>query len=309
MFLKKSNKLILFIACFVTSVIQINAQQDPQYTMYMFNTMSVNSAYAGTNDHALISGLHRSQWVGLDGAPSTQTLSFDTPINKRVGIGFSVVNDEIGPSNEVLLDGNFSYKIPLTAKTKLSFGIKAGARLLNVDFTKGATASSLDSAFENNIDNQFMPTIGVGALLYTNSSYLGLSIPNFIETEYYDADTGLIAEERFHVFLIGGYVFDLKRNIKFKPAFLTKLVEGAPLSVDLSGSLYFNDKVHVGISYRWDDSVSAIVGIHITKQLMVAYAYDLTTTDLGNYNNGSHEIILQYRFFKNKTKFRSPRYF
>ena len=286
----------------------MNAQQDPQYTMYMFNTMSVNAAYAGTNDYSLITALHRSQWVGLDGAPSTQTIAYDTPINDRVGLGFSVVNDEIGPSNELFLDGNFSYKIPVTAKAKLSFGIKAGARLLNVDFTKGSTASSLDAAFENNIDNQLLPTIGVGALLYTNKSYLGLSIPNFIETEYYDADTGLIAEERFHLFFIGGYVFDLKKNIKFKPAFLTKLVDGAPLSVDLSGSLYFNDLVHAGLSYRWDDSVSAIVGVNITKKLMVAYAYDLTTTDLGNYNSGSHEITLQYRFIKNSV-LRSPRYF
>lgn len=299
-------KSILISLLTLLSFQQFFAQQDPQYTMYMFNTMSVNSAYAGTRGYTSIVGLHRSQWVGLDGAPRTQTLAIDGPVSKRVGLGLSVVNDEVGPSDEFYIDGNFSYTIPVDNNYKLALGLKGGLRIFNVDFSVGSTQVS-DRAFQN-IENKLLPTVGVGLYLFSNNKYFGLSVPNFLRDEHYDSQMRTVAEERLHLFIIGGWVFDVSRNTKFKPAFLVKHVSGAPLSVDLSANFLFNERFRLGASYRWDDAISAMVGFDLGRRLLIAYAYDYTTTELSNYNNGTHEITLRFNIFKDKI-LKSPRFF
>lgn len=300
------NITVLFLILFGLEVAL--AQQDPQYTMYMYNTMSVNSAYAGTRGHMAIVGLHRSQWVGLEGAPRTQTLAIDTPVSERVGLGLSVVNDEIGPSDEFYVDGNFSYTIPIDGSYKLSFGIKGGIRMFNVNFAKGDQQQQGDSAFQQDIDNRILPTVGAGLYLFNDNKYIGLSIPNFLKDEHYDSKFETVAEERLHLFLIAGWVLDLSRSTKFKPALLVKHVEGAPLSVDLSANFLFNERFRLGLAYRWDDSVSGLVGFQISKNMLIAYAYDYTTTELSNYNSGTHELTLRFEIFKDKI-LKSPRFF
>ncbi|OEK07788.1 hypothetical protein A8C32_14965 [Flavivirga aquatica] len=284
------------------------AQQDPQFTNYMYNPMSVNSAYTGSRGHLTVFGLHRTQWVGIDGAPTTQSFSIDSPVGKNVGLGFSVVNDRLGPSDEFYIDANFSYTLNISDTKKLSFGVKGGGRLFSVDWTKGLFRRQ-DATFQQSINNRFLPTIGVGVYYHTGKSYLGLSVPNFFTDEHYDDVQESVAAERLHFFLIGGTVFDLNQRIKFKPAFLVKHVVGAPLIFDLSANFMFNDNFRLGAAYRWDDSVSGLAGLQITPKLLVGYSYDFTTTELRKYNSGTHEIFLRFELRSKEKQLKSPRFF
>ena len=294
------------------------AQQDAQFTQYMYNTMSVNPAYAGSRGALSIAALHRSQWIGLDGAPTTQTLNVHSPIGKSVGMGLSIVNDEIGEgvNQETSFDVLFSYTIPTSETGKLSFGIKGGGHLLNIDFTVlNQYVQELDGT--NNIDNKFSPNIGAGVYYHTNKFYLGLSVPNFLETEHFEPSsnsnqsTSYLASERMNFYMITGYVFDLSDTWKLKPALLTKWVEGAPLQVDMSANFWFNQKLSLGAAYRWDAAWSVLTGFQITDSFMVGLAYDKETTDLGNttFNDGSFEVFLRFELFKNLDKIISPRFF
>jgi len=303
----KSTRNILLILSVILCFYSMNAQQDPQFTQYMYNTMSVNPAYAGTRKHISIIGLHRSQWVGLDGAPRTQTLAIDTPMGKRVGLGLSVVNDELGPSEELYTDVNFSYSIPVSSNYKLSFGLKGGFRLFNLDFNKGIQNQSGDESFQT-LDNRFLPTVGAGMYLYSKNKYIGVSVPNFLQEEHYDRDLDVVAAERLHLFVIAGWVLNVSNHTKFKPAILMKHVEGAPLSIDASANFLLYDRFRLGLAYRWDDSISGLLGFQIGRNLLIGYAYDYSTTELNQYNSGSHEILLRLDIFKDKV-LKSPRFF
>ena len=305
--------VILVMACFGG----VMAQQDAQYTQYMYNTISINPAYAGSRGVLSFVGLHRSQWVGLDGAPRTQTLNFHTPVSERVGIGLSIVNDEIGngTNQDTYFDAAFSYTVPTSAEGKLSFGLKAGGHLLNIDFNKLANfRAELNSTGQNNIDRKFAPNFGAGVYYHTDTFYAGLSVPNFLKTDHFDESAGnasFLAEERINIYFITGYVFDLNPNLKFKPAALVKAVSGAPLQVDLSANFMLNDKFNLGAAYRWDAAVSALFGFQISDQFMLGLAYDRETTELGNsaFNDGSFEILLRYEFLTKFKKVITPRFF
>ena len=235
-----------------------NAQQDPQYTQYMYNTQVVNPAYAGSRDVLSIGLLYRTQWVGLNGAPKTATLTADTPIGSldNMGLGFSLVHDEIGPATETNITVDYSYTINTSHSSELSFGVKAGIDLLDVDFTKLHLPGGVipdDPNFQNNVDSKLEPQIGAGVYFNTERFYAGLSVPNFLTTKHFDSsviDNPNIevteAAERMHYFLIAGYVFDLSDNLKFKPATLVKAVGGSPLQVDLSANFLINEKFTLG---------------------------------------------------------------
>ncbi|CAM1367011.1 conserved exported hypothetical protein [Tenacibaculum sediminilitoris] len=306
-------KIILRICLLLSmcSFFELKAQQDPQYTQYMFNTMSVNPAYAGSKGHTVITALGRTQWVGFKGAPDTQNLSFDTPLGfSGLGLGLNLVNDKIGPSHEVYFDGNLSYTIETGTENYLAFGLKLGGRLLNIDWSKGTRVDD-ESLFANNINGKFLPSVGAGVYYHTPKWYVGLSVPNFIRTEHYDGDLESIkttAVERMHFFLIAGYVFDITESIRFKPATLIKVVSGAPLSLDISANVLFNNKFRAGLAWRWGDSMSALLGFQVSDSLLIGYAYDLTTSNYNVTNTGTHEIMLRYEVFE-KLKYRSPRFF
>jgi type IX secretion system PorP/SprF family membrane protein len=293
----------------------IHAQQDAQFTQYMYNTININPAYAGSRGVLSIFGLHRTQWVGLDGAPVTNTASVNTPINgTNIGLGVSVINDRIGPSNESNIAVDFSYSIPVSETYKLSFGLKGTANLLDVDFSKLNQYDKNDYVFDTNIDNKFSPNIGVGLYLHSDNTYIGLSAPSLLETKHFDryAGTGSnshIAKENMNLYLIAGHVFDLSYNVKFKPSLLTKYVQGAPLQVDLSGNFLINEKFVAGVAYRWSAAISAMVGFQATDSWFIGYGYDLETTRLSNYNSGSHEIFLRYELFNKYNRIISPRFF
>lgn len=301
------TKLILIITLLAGFISY--GQQDPQYTQYMYNTVKVNPAYAGSRENLSIFGMHRSQWVGLDGAPVTNSVSAHAPTGKNVGIGISFVNDRIGPMDENTLSADFSYTLETSYDWKLALGLKATANLLSVDFTKLNIYNSSDPRFQNNIDNQFSPNFGLGAYWYSEYAYLGFSVPNILETKRYNDNDLSVLKENIHYYLIGGYVFDIAYNIQFKPAFMTKVVNGAPLQVDLSANFLFSEKFTAGLAYRWDAALSALVGFQITESLFAGYTYDMETTRLANYNSGSHEIFLRFEVFSNSNKVVNPRFF
>ena len=275
------------------------SQQDAQYTQYMYNTLSINPAYAGSRDVFSFVGLYRSQWVGLDGAPTTYTASMHTPTGKRVGLGLNIVRDEIFISEETYIDVDFSYTLDISEKGKLALGLKGGAHLLDVNSNRANTGAEngSDSEAEIFIDNKFSPQVGIGAYYYTNKFYLGLSAPNILETEHFDEsnnsnNSSSTAKEKINFYLMTGYAFDLNEDLKFKPALLTKLVEGAPLQVDVSANFLIKEKVTLGAAYRWSAAFSGLVGFQISDQLMLGFAYDRETTELQQYNDGSYEVFL-----------------
>ncbi|PRX57430.1 type IX secretion system PorP/SprF family membrane protein [Flagellimonas meridianipacifica] len=304
---KKCKGILFPFFCLIT--LAASAQQDPQFTQYMYNTLSVNPAYAGSRGHLTALLIHRSQWIGINGAPTTQVLAVDGPMGNNVGLGLVLSHDALGPSSEVFVDGNFSYTLQLDDDNrKLSFGLKAGGRLFNVDFNEG-TIQNPDVAFQNNIENKFFPTVGAGVYYHTKSSYLGLAVPNFFSEEHYDGAEQEIATERLHYFLIGGKIIDLTPDLKFKPAFFVKWVPGAPVIADISANALLRETFNFGVAYRWDDSFSALLGVQISPDLSVGYAYDLTTSDLGDFTSGTHEIFLRYEFKTVEKRLKSPRFY
>jgi type IX secretion system PorP/SprF family membrane protein len=295
------------------------AQQDAQYTQYMYNTMSVNPAYAGSRGQLSAAALYRSQWVGLEGAPKTQTLNLHSPIrNSRLGYGISVINDNIGDGvvQETQFDAVLSYTVDVSLDAKLSFGLKVGGNMLSLDFN-GLNNFDSENIQGENIDNKFSPNFGVGVYYHTNKFYAGLSAPNMVETEYFDNSqrdansVQFLSKERMNFYLITGYVFDLNNNFKFKPAVLTKVVGGAPLQIDLSASFLFNDKFSFGAAYRWDAALSGLLGFQLSDQFMIGLAYDRETTELGGtqFNDGSFEVFLRFELVKSFRRMVSPRFF
>jgi type IX secretion system PorP/SprF family membrane protein len=308
--MRTTLKTAIFLLVSVASY----AQQDSQFTQYMYNTININPAYAGSRESMNIFALHRTQWVGLEGAPVTNTASIHTPINgSNVGLGISVINDKIGPSDENNISVDFSYTIPASDTYKLSFGLKATANLLNIDFNKLSQYDPNDYLFQTNIDNKFSPNIGVGLYLHSENTYFGLSAPNLLETRHFDRysskGSSLLAKEKINYYLIAGHVFDLTGDIKFKPSMLAKMVTGVPLQVDVSGNFMFNNKFVAGVAYRWNAAMSAMVGFQATDSWFIGYGYDLETTKLANYNSGSHELFLRYELFNKYDKIISPRFF
>lgn len=285
------------------------AQQDAQYTQYMYNTTVINPAYAGSRNVLSINGLYRAQWVGLEGAPKTQTLSIHSPMGERVGLGGNILRDEIGPTSETYVSGDFSYTLPVNDRTNFAFGMKAGFYSLTVDFRKLLIYDPTDPTIQNNNINQTSPIIGVGGYLYTDKWYIGLSTPNLLKTDHYTNSTVSKATEEMHIYAIGGYVFDINPDLKFKPATLFKMVKGAPLSVDVSANFLINKKFTLGASYRLDAALGALAGFQVSDQLMLGYAYDYDTTDIGQYNSGSHEFFVRFEFITRVKGKVSPRFF
>lgn len=292
------------------------AQQDAQFTQYMYNTMAINPAYAGLRDRLSVFALHRTQWVGLEGAPVTNNVSIHSPIgyDNKMGLGLSIINDKIGPSDESDIGVNFSYNVNTSDRYKLSFGIKGSVNLLNIDFSKLTYLTRSDANFENNVDNKLSPNIGAGLYLYSDNTYVGLSVPNFLETNHFDkysnnGSVSYIAKERLHYYFTAGHVLDLSETVRFKPAFIAKMTQGAPLQVDLSGNFLINEKFLIGGAYRWSAAVSAMVGFQVSDSWFVGYGYDLETTRLAHFNSGSHEVFLRYELFNRYDRIISPRFF
>jgi len=308
---KEKTQWLLILLLMVLG--NMHAQQDAQYTQYMYNTVSVNPAYAGSRGHLSIAALYRNQWLGINGAPETQTLNVHTPVGYRgVGMGLSIVNDKIGPTSETYFDADFSYTIQTGWEGRLSFGLKASAHMLDIRYSE-LDEYEVDPQLQSqqDIQNKFSPNIGAGVYFHNERFYAGLSVPRILETTHFDSSSVSTASEQMNIYLITGYVWDLNPVLKFKPTLLTKAVQGAPLQVDLSANFMFNEKFVAGVAYRWDAAFSGLIGFNLSDQFMVGMAYDREITELGaaTFNDGSFEIILRYDFIRNIGNLKSPRFF
>lgn len=294
------------------------AQQDPQFTQYMYNMSVINPAYATTDQDILnLGGLYRTQWVGMQGAPKTGTFFAHKPINDKIELGISFTNDNIGDvvdENNIYAD--FAYVLPVGLESHLSLGLKAGFTMFNANFDGFMLQSgdvSTDIAFNENINKTF-PNLGIGAFYFTDNYYFGFSAPNLLSTKHLESENGIAATgaQSVHYYFTGGYVFDINDNLKFKPAFMAKTVKGAPMALDITANVLINEKLEVGLGYRLDDAVSALVNFRVTPDLRIGYAYDYTTTNLSSYNSGSHEIFILFDIdlfgFRGGYN-RSPRFF
>lgn len=298
------KRKLLFIICLLSLGFTTLAQQDAQYTQYMYNMSVINPAYATSKLGVLnLGGIYRTQWVGAEGGPKTGSFFAHAPIKENIELGISFINDQIGEGiiNENTIAADFAYILTLNENLKLSFGAKVGVNLFNTDFEglvlpDGTVVgnNALDPAFGNL--NQSFLNIGSGAFLYSDKYYLGLSVPNFLPNKHLKGQDGVsaIGTDELHFFLTGGYVFTLSDKLKFKPATMLKAVPNAPLSVDLTANFLINNRIDAGAAYRFDDSVSALIGFRVTPTLRVGYAYDYTLTNLGDYNSGSHEVFLLF---------------
>jgi len=311
--MKISNKIAVVIV-FTMATLHIKAQQAPMYTHYMYNTMVVNPAYAGSRDALTISALHRSQWVGFDGAPSTQTLTLHAPLNnEHIGLGLAVMNDKIGPVNFSSVTANFAYIMRVSRNAKLSLGLSAGANMLQANLNKLTLDQQNDPAFANNINNKIAPDFGFGVYYSRERFYAGVSIPNLMETNYANNNDGvkLAGKDQRHYFFIAGTMLKISNSLSFKPTTLIKVTAGAPIQADVTGSFIILDKLLLGAMYRTGDATGALIGFDLTNKLHIGYSFDWSVgVSTAKYNQGSHEILLRYDFMlKNKKQIHTPRYF
>lgn len=294
--MRKSYIKILTVACIALFSLKGNAQQDPMYTQYMYNMSVINPAYAIDDLGMLnIGGMYRNQWAGIDGAPETANFFAHTGLSERLEVGLSIVHDEIGDIiKENNLYADVAYVLPVSETSKLSFGVKAGVTFFDADLTRLTTNAPNDPAMQN-ISEAF-PNFGVGAYWFGEKYYVGLSAPNIFTSKHLENETGLarLGEENIHYFLTGGYVFDLNPNLKLKPAFMARAVEGAPLSVDITANVLLYERFEAGVAYRLDQTVSGLVNFRVTPELRIGYAYDYTTGNLGDFNDGTHEIMVLF---------------
>jgi len=304
--MKKLSLLVLLVSILCTDY--ATAQQDPQYTQYMYNMNVVNPAYAGSKDALSLTALYRKQWSGFEGAPETITFSGHSPISDKIGLGLSAIKDELGPVSETNVYIDFSYTLQMSSTLNLALGLKAGATFHDVGLADLDLQDPNDPFFSENINNTY-PNVGAGAFLYTENFYLGLSVPNFLNSVHLDENDLKIGSETNHFFATAGYVFQVSENFKLKPSVMVKSAFDAPVSYDGNLNALFFDKFEIGGSYRLDDSFSGLVGFQATDFLRIGYAYDRVTSDIKTVADSSHEIILTFDLMFNKRALRSPRYF
>mgnify|MGYP005987812805 CR=1 FL=1 len=301
---------VKFLIIVVLCSFSMYAQQEPHYTQYMYNMSTVNPGYM-INEPGLIKvgSLYRTQWVGIEGAPKTANIFAHIPLSERIELSVNYLNDKIGSKGnlqENIFNVDAAYKIKLKDDLNLSFGMKLGLGQLSFDFSESSLSS--DPAFQNNKKTLF--NVGAGAFLFKEHYYLGLSSPNLIPSDVSN-NTETVYTNKPHLFLIGGYVFTVNDNITLKPSTVVKHVNGAPLSFDISANTLLYNKFEIGVSYRYQDAVAGLLGFHVTPDLRLGYAYDFNTSNLNDFNDGSHEFVLLYTFdiLGLSKKYDSPRFY
>ena len=308
-------KLILVLVLISLSFTS-NAQQVPLYTHYMNNTLVVNPAYAGSRDALTLTALYRSQWTGFKGAPVTQTLTLHTPLkNEHVGIGLSLVNQKIGPSNYTSVFFDYAYMVKLTEKSKLAFGLSAGMNIYQANLNSLQLDQPNDLAFQNNINNRVTPNFGFGVYYSRERIYAGISVPHLLENSYSSSNStgsnSLTGKEKRNYFLVAGTMIKITDNLEFKPTSLIKITLNAPVQADLTASFILVKKFLVGATWRTGNALGGLLGFDISNQFHLGYSYESSySIKTFKYNQGSHELALRYDFlFHKKGQIHSPRNF
>lgn len=306
--IEKINKLFLLLLIALFPIDKVFAQQDPQYTQYMYNMNVVNPAYAGSKESLSLTALYRNQWTGMEGNPITFTFSGHSPISDKIGLGLSAVKDALGPVKETNVFADFSYTLQLGDNVQLAMGLKAGATFHEVGLSTLELQDPNDPFFSEDINNTY-PNIGAGAFLYGDKFYVGFSIPNMLKSVHLDENGIKYGSETNHYFATAGYVFQLSQSFKLKPSVMVKSAFDAPISYDMNLNTLFYDRFELGVSYRLDDSFSGLVGFQITPNIRVGYAYDRVTSDLKAVGPSSHEVIITFDIFFSSPAILTPRFF
>lgn len=306
-------KKIYLLACAAfIFVADMQAQQNPHYSQYMYNQSVVNPAYAGSTEALSIGALHRRQWVGLEGAPVTTTLFGHKRVGKNVGVGLSAISDKIGPVTENNIYGDFSYTLKLGRNHNLALGLKAGVTMHDVglysEIGNGFVPDLNDPAFAEDTKTSLF-NVGLGAYYYTEDYYIGLGVPNLLKGDYLNYDGKNFGTQEIHMFLTGGYVFEVNDMIKLKPSTMIKYAMNAPVSFDVSLNALFMNKFEIGATYRLEDAIGGMVNYRVLPNLRVGYAYDHVMSDLNFKGKASHEFVLLYDIYFSKNVSSSPRYF
>ena len=309
----KMTKYNLLITLLLVSVNLTKAQQDPGFTQYLYNTLSINPGYAGTSESIDLTLFSRNQWVGFDGAPVTRSFSVHGPIfSENIGLGFSYVRDQIGPLDVDNLYLDYSYQIQIYEGGFLSLGLKTGLDLRKNNLSKLAPLDPSDPNYQQDLVSKISPNFGAGLYYYTDNHFVGVSIPKIRNTNLNETNQDYFGQEKYirHYFVIGGYIFQVHPDWKLKPSFFSKHVAGAPSSWDINGSVMYRERVITGISHRFGDSMGAMVQLQALQNLWLGYAYDFTTSGLRRHNRGTHEIMVLFNFYPgNREVIKSPRFF
>ncbi|WP_185968994.1 type IX secretion system membrane protein PorP/SprF [Carboxylicivirga sp. M1479] len=302
---------LLFLACILPK--KINAQQTPMHTQYMFNTLSYNPAYAGTREVLSIMASSRHQWVGFEGAPSTQTITAHSAVGDKVGVGFSLMHDVLDPTKQTGLYFDYAYRLKISESGQLSFGLKGGLNFYQNNVSSLNTGSvTNDPALSGSDYSKVLPNFGFGLYYYSSKFYLGASIPRLLENKLDNGDIEVLGEsgkQNRHYFITSGYVFDMNENIKFKPSILAQFTQAAPMSMDINLNFLLKEKLWIGGFYRIQDAFGGILQYQFNQQFRIGYAYEMITNELSNYTSGTHEIMLRYEFNFTKEKVQHPRHF
>ncbi len=288
-------------------------QQDPAYSLYMYNSISVNPAMAGSAETVSATALYRKQWAGIKGSPETQTLNVDAPVwNNKIGLGLSIVNDRIGVVQNLNINTQYAYRIRFERST-LSMGIQGGFNNYVADYTSVATSSQpgvTDNSFSQN-SNQLIFNFGTGLYYYSEKLYAGISVPHIINQSLdgIQDGSGVRSRQYRHYYITAGYVFPIAEKFKIRPSTLLKLADGAPLQLDVSSNFWYDETFCLGFSYRTNDSFSTLVQIQVAKQLRIGYAFDYITSSLSRYTTGNNEVMLRFELRKKNTQVLTARYY
>ena len=302
-------KNLALFSCFICLMfvsLQMSAQSDPMFSHYMFNTLRMNPGYAGSADMLSINIASRHQWIGFDGAPCTQTLTVHTPLNKSLAAGLTILNDAVGPQKRMALEANFAYHLRVSEKSRLSLGLMAGVSNMKLNLIGLEGISIMDAAFQEDI-NSYKPVFGAGLYFYHPNAFIGFSVPDLLETEY--TTQGSTWKHDRHYYLTGGYAFVFSDNFTFRPTAMLRYAMNSPISAEITASTIIKQRFWLGLLYRYDDAIGAMLGIQINNQLRIGYSYDYSISELSGFQSGSHEIMLSYDFSFGKSDMVSPRYF
>ncbi len=305
--------ILLFIFGFGMS--SSTAQQDEQLSLYMYNKLQFNPAYAGSRDAISTIAIARFQWVNFEGAPTTQWFSIQAPLmQKSIGVGMHLVNDRIGKRTRTGAYFDLSGSIALNNRSaRLAAGISAGFDNVGFDFSDLQVNDIQDPYYGNGRYGETAPNLGAGLYFYSDKHFLSISVPRLLEAEItaLATSTGSLIQQlnTRHFFISGGYVFDLNSVFKLKPTTLIKYTPGAPLTADVNLSLLMYDKLWTGLMYRFHEAAGVNIVYNIKNTFSIGYVYDFPINGLRTYQSGSHEVFLRYDFAPKKAAFTSPRYF
>lgn len=292
----KQLKYILLLIISISGINNVFGQQQPVTDLYIFEGMAINPAYTGTPVQLSVTIINRDQWANFPGAPVTQLfVAHSSFMQNKIGVGLLVTRDVIGIHEDLGLFGTYSYKIQMKG-ANLSLGLQGGFNSISSDFNKLNLKDQNDQLLQGNVTTM-NPNFGAGALLYNAESYVGFSVPYILNSELIDIE-GVLSEARRYryYYLYGGTSFELSPDVRFKPAALVRFQEQAPLSFDLNGTFIFYETAGIGASYRWEDSVTLIFELKLHENIHMGYGYNHTISEINKYSNGTHEIMLNYRY-------------